>query len=242
MKLPTVEGTIRRRLLLNFRVDPAVISHELPVPFVPKLHEGHAIAGVCLIRLEAIRPRGTPRAIGFSSENAAHRIAITWPTAEGPQEGVFIPRRDTDSLINQLAGGRVFPGEHHAADFAVSDKGGDIALSMNARDGSVAVRVSASIGDSLPSDSCFGSVSEASSFFELGYSATAAGNKLHGVVLRTKSWQVEPLIVHEIYSGYFSDPSRFPKGSVVFDHGLIMRNIEHEWHGAEDLYLDHGAT
>ena len=240
MKLPTVTGTIRRRLLLNFRVEAEVIARELPPRFAPKLHQGHAIAGVCLIRLEGIRPPGVPRALGISSENAAHRIAITWQSSDGPKEGVFIPRRDTDSLLNQMAGGRLFPGEHHPAEFVVADDGDDISLSMRATDGSVSVRVAASVGSELPPSSCFGSVSEASSFFEpgsLGYSATSAGVKLHGVELRTKSWRVEPLIVRDVYSSYFSDRSRFPEGAVSFDHGLVMRSIEHEWRGAEDLYI-----
>ena len=245
MKLPTIRGTIRRRLLLNFRVDPDVVSRQLRAPFVPKLQRGHAIAGVCLIRLEGIRPLGVPRAVGFSSENAAHRIAVRWSAADGAHEGVFIPRRDTNSLVNQVAGGRVFPGEHHAADFEVTDVGDNIMLRMDARDGSVAVKVSASVSTGLPEDSCFSSVAEASSFFEpgsLGYSATGNPDKLHGVILRTKAWHVEPLAVSEVYSSYFTDESRFPRGSAVFDHGLIMRNIEHEWHGTEDLYLDQSAT
>jgi len=78
MRLPNVHGTIKRRLLINYRVDPAVMSRHLPPPFRPKLHEDSAIAGVCLIRLEGIRPRRFPVALGLSSENAAHRIAVVW--------------------------------------------------------------------------------------------------------------------------------------------------------------------
>jgi len=245
MKLPTVQGTIRRRLLLNFRADPEVVARELPAPFVPKLHKGQAIVGVCLIRLESIRPIGVPAIIGFASENAAHRFAVNWRGENEWQEGVFIPRRDTNSLINQLAGGRVFAGEHHAADFEVVDDGANIQLRMAARDGGVTVRVSATTATSLPESSCFASVGEASKFFEpgsVGYSATSNPRKLHGVVLQTKSWLVEPLKVHDMFSSYFADQSRFPVGSIAFDHGLIMRNIEHAWHGADDLYLDRGAT
>ena len=76
MRFPKVHGVIRRRLLVNFRVDPAVIQQYLPPPFRPKLQEGHAIAGVCLIRLEDIRPHGVPQILGLSSENAAHRVAL----------------------------------------------------------------------------------------------------------------------------------------------------------------------
>jgi hypothetical protein len=49
MRIPVLKGTIRRRLLVNFGVDPAVIQRLLPTPFRPKLHRSHAIAGICLI-------------------------------------------------------------------------------------------------------------------------------------------------------------------------------------------------
>ena len=245
MQLPTIEGVIRRRLLLNFRVDPGVMARQLPAPFVPKLHKGSAIAGICLIRLEAIRPKGLPRAFGLSSENAAHRVAVQWPADGGTQEGVFIPRRDSNSLMNQLAGGRIFPGEHHAARFDVHESGESITLDMTSADGAASVRVSASASALLPPGSLFSSVEEASQFFEpgsLGYSLTRRDGTLHGVMLRTKTWQVEPLAVQEVHSSYFSDSAKFPEGSIAFDHGLIMRNIEHEWHGTADLYVESGAA
>src|SRR5678816_666686 len=98
MRMPNVHGVIRRRLLVNFRVDPAVIRRWLPSPFQPKLQDGHAVAGICLIRLEQIRPKFVPSVLGISSENAAHRIAVTWEDATGPHEGVYIPRRDSNSM------------------------------------------------------------------------------------------------------------------------------------------------
>ena len=245
MRLPTIAGVIRRRLLLNFRVDPGVMARQLPAPFVPKLHKGFAIAGICLIRLEAIRPKGLPRGLGLSSENAAHRIAVQWQAESGTEEGVFIPRRDSNSLMNQLAGGRLFPGEHHAARFKVHEAGEAITLDMTAVDGAASVLVSASVSRLLPPDSLFSSVDEASQFFEpgsLGYSLTRRQDTLHGVVLRTKTWRVEPLAVQDVHSSYFSDAAKFPSGSIAFDHGLIMRNIEHEWHGTADLYVESGAA
>ena len=78
MRLPVIQGTIGRRILANFRVDPEVMQRELPARFRPKLQAGHAIAGICLIRLEHVRPRTMPEIVGLSSENAAHRVAVTW--------------------------------------------------------------------------------------------------------------------------------------------------------------------
>jgi hypothetical protein len=121
MRLTKVHGVIRRRLLINFRADPGVVAALLPPPFRPKLQDGWAIVGICLIRLEEIRPKGFPRLAGLSSENAAHRIAVRWDEAGTPREGVYIPRRDTGSLINHLAGGRLFAGEHQRAAFDVTD-------------------------------------------------------------------------------------------------------------------------
>jgi hypothetical protein len=93
--------------------------------------------------------------------------------------------------------------------------------------------------DSLPASSCFASLAEASAFFEggsLGYSVTRNGERLDGLLLRTVDWRIRALAVSEVYSSFFADRARFPDGSVEFDHALIMRDVIHEWHKAEDLY------
>jgi uncharacterized protein YqjF (DUF2071 family) len=227
-----VHGVIRRRLLVNFRVDPAAIQALLPAGFAPKLQGGHAIAGICLIRLEQIRPRGFPGIVGVSSENAAHRIAVTWDG--GAREGVYIPRRDTGSLVNHLAGGRVFPGEHQRARFDVSESGDRIALRMRSADGTVRVELAGRVAAALPPTSVFATLDEASRFFEggsVGYSATASGNRLDGVTLRTEEWKVEPLELDRVSSSYFD---AMP---ATFDCALIMRNIAHAWEAAEEMYV-----
>src|SRR5437667_12856543 len=110
MRIPVVRGIIDRRILVNFRVDPAVLARLLPSPFRPKLANGTGMAGVCLIRLKQVRPAFVPGFVGVSSENAAHRVAVRWDDDGREGEGVFIPRRDTSSRLNALVGGRLFPG------------------------------------------------------------------------------------------------------------------------------------
>jgi hypothetical protein len=58
---------------------------------------------------------------------------------------------------------------------------------------------------------------------------------LDGLILKTKQWHVEALTVSEVFSSYYTDETKFPKGSVTYDHALIMRNIEHEWHAAAEM-------
>ena len=240
MRLPKIHGVIRRRLLVNFRVDPEVIARQLPPPFRPKLYRGTAIAGICLIRLEEIRPKGFPRLAGLSSENAAHRIAVEWDDANGRREGVYIPRRDTGSLVNHLAGGRLFPGEHRRATFQVSDTPERIAFDMTSADGVVHVELAGRPADALPPTSIFPDLDAASAFFEpgsVGFSATASGRRLDQVVLTTHGWTVSPLDLEHVHSSYFADPERFPPASTTFDCALVMRNIAHEWHEGASLYL-----
>src|SRR4051812_5910246 len=119
MKIPVIQGVIERRMLVNYRVRPDALRAILPPPFRPKLvNDDWGMAGICLIRLAQIRPRGMPQILGMTSENAAHRIAVEWDTDEGVSEGVYIVRRDSSSRFNALAGGRLFPGVHHHAEFA----------------------------------------------------------------------------------------------------------------------------
>ena len=241
MGLPVIQGIIRRRILVNFRVDPKVIQRQIPSRFRPKLHDGQAVAGVCLIRLEHIRPKMLPEIVGLSSENAAHRVAVQWEDEQGAScEGVFVPRRDTDSEFNHLLGGRVFPGQYSRAEFKVVDTPDRIDFSMRAEDGSVSIELTGLASEGLPASSIFRSLADSSSFFErgsLGYSAASDQDRLDGIRLDTKEWRVKPLDVEKVYSSYFADASRFPAGSVHFDHALIMRNIQHEWHSAASLYL-----
>jgi hypothetical protein len=240
MKLPKVHGVIGRRLLVNFRVEPDVIQRQLPATFRPKLYDGHAVAGICLIRLEDIRPKRFPEMLGLSSENAAHRIAVVWNDDTGSHEGVYIPRRDTGSLMNHLAGGRLFPGEHHRASFGVEDDGDRISLEMRSADGQVRVEVSGRTATALPPASIFGTVAAASAFFEpgsVGYSVTASGDRLDGVVLKTHTWSVAPLTMDRVFSSYFADESMFPAGTTAFDCALIMRNIAHEWQAGAPMYV-----
>jgi hypothetical protein len=239
MQLPKVHGVIARRLLVNFRVEPEVVQRQLPSPFRPKLHEGHAVAGICLIRLEKIRPKRFPRMLGLSSENAAHRIAVVWDDDEGSHEGVYIPRRDTGSWITHLAGGRLFPGEHQRAVFHVEEADDRIGMEMTSADGQVRVEVIGHATAALPPTSIFRDLGEASAFFEpgaVGYSVTS-GRRLDGVILKTHSWRLAPLAIERVSSTYFADATVFPAGTVSFDCALIMRNIAHEWQAGTPMYV-----
>jgi len=241
MKLPLIRGLIDRRILANYRVDPDALARILPAPFRPKLIGGFGVAGICLIRLKQIRPRGFPQFMGISSENAAHRIAVEWDEDGAPREGVFIPRRDSSSRLNVLAGGRIFTGVHHHAHFEVEETADHFSVAIDSDDGLTHVRVDATLARALPDGSVFGDVGRASEFFRggsLGYSPSAQAGRLDALELHSLDWRVEPLAVERIESSFFDDRQRFPAGSIQFDCALLMRGMLHEWHERAPMCVD----
>lgn len=238
MRIPTIRGLIDRRVLVNFRVDPDVLSRVCPSPFRPQTVNGYGVAGICLIRLKHIRPKLFPSFLGISSENAAHRIAVQWDANGVTQTGVYIPRRDTSSFLNAFAGGRIFPGVHNRARFDVRESEQEYHIAMDSIDGSAHVSVDGCTADELPDDSVFPTVAECSRFFEagaLGYSPANSTAQFDGLELRTANWHVQPLAVTNVQSSFFDDRDAFPDGSVAFDNALLMQDIDHEWHSRESL-------
>jgi len=240
MFLDTIHGIIDRRVLLNYRLDSAALQRVLPAPFRPKLYEGYGIGGVCMIRFKELRPRFLPAWLGLGSENAAHRIAVQWEQDGVPKEGVFIPRRDTNSFFNHTLGGRVFPGIFQRSRFESQESGSSLSLRIVRADGGTEIAFVGHHADRLPPTSIFPSVTAAAGFFSLGatgYTATHTAGHYHGMELHSLNWTVSPLAIDEAQSCFFDDQQRFPPGAAVLDCALLMRGIAHEWHSRPDLYL-----
>jgi len=228
MLVPRLKGEIQRRLLVNYRVDPEWIARILPQPFRPQVVNGSAVAGICLIRLGSMRPAVLPGWVGLGSENAAHRVAVTWQTPDGPGHGVYIPRRDSNSLTNVLVGGRLFPGEHHLARFDVKEDDEQIAVAFSSRDHSASVDVRVQLTGDLNDSQLFTDIESASAFFEsgsVGYSATHDPGRFDGLALETNAWRVEAAQVLQAHSTFFDNEATFPKGTAQLDNALAMRRI-----------------
>lgn len=237
MKIPRITGTIDRRILINYQIEPEVLTQYLPKPFSPKLVQGKGIAGICLIRLKEIRPKGLPKIIGIGSENGAHRIAVEWTENGELKEGVYIPRRDTSSLLNSLAGGRVFPGVHHKARFTVNEANGNYEVAFKSDDDTSLSITAKETGQWNP-ESVFDDLSCVSDFFEqgsVGYSPDHHQGSFDGLELRAYNWKVSLLEISQVHSSFFEDTNVFPQGSVKFDNALLMKDIEHEWIGLERI-------
>lgn len=238
--LSKIQGTIDRRLLVNFSADPEVVQKLLPKPFRPQVVRGRAVVGICLIRFSGLRPQCFP--FGIRSENAAHRIAVEWAGAKGVECGVYIVRRDTSSWLKTFLGGWMFAGVYHRADFCFVEEGSRYEVAFESRDSSARVRVSGDVwgdtptnggagADRWPRSSVFSSLEEASQFFKNGSTGFSPGGDgtPEGMRLVTDHWNVNLFEAQTVQSSFFEDEKKFPKGTLQYDHTLIMRHIPHYW-------------
>ncbi len=231
MLIQAIDCTIKRRLLINYRIDPEVAGRHIPAPFRPLVVSGWAVGGVCLIRLENLRPAHLPGAVGLTTENAAHRFAVEWDDDEGPHVGVFIPRRDTNSRLTVLAGDRIFPGLHHRAQFRVRDEGSEIQIAVSSHDGTLDLSATAHRRAALGGE-LFSCLDDAIGFFREGshgYSPHGDLNHLNGVSLDCLCWDALPVEIDSARSSMFDDHDAFPEGSCTVDFGLVMRDLPARW-------------
>jgi len=231
--LLTLEGVIRRRVLLNFRVDPGVVAPLLPAPLEVLSQNGSAVVGICLIGMEQLRPKGFPGGLGLSSENMAHRVAIRYPTGKGMQDGVFIWRRETDQCLVSLLGGRLFPGVQKRADFTIHDASDSLSINVRTEDGRADVSFEAAPATEWQPDSVFPTFDDAFEFFrrgDCGFSCSLRAGRLDGLQLKTLRWEMSTLRITRLHSTFFQDGKRFPSDLVHFDCALLMRGVPHEWH------------
>ena len=226
-----------RWLLATYRVDPAVVEASLPAPLRPRLIGGWGVATVSFVAL------GQPRVqdgveLAATSENASHGFAVEWDDVDGTHAGIYVARRDTDSLLNSLAGGRYFPGEQHPAGFHVTERSNVLRAHVASHDKELDVGLTLERGLPFQPSTLFASLEDAIYFFETGpadYTVTRDPLRLDGVAITADLSELEPLRVAEATSTYFEDEARFPACSAYIDSAFLMRNVSADWRALPSL-------
>jgi hypothetical protein len=222
----SLRAQLRRRLLVSYRVDAAIAQALIPDGFRPQLVDGSAVAGVCVIGLQAVRPGWIHRQIGFSTENVAHRVAVEWEEHGDIRTGVYIVERHSSSLLPVLAGGRLFPGVQRRGRFALDESDSRFRVRMTSRGTSVALDV-----ELTPEweSSLFPSAEDASGFYRagsVGWSPRRNGRGVEALELTSEQWSAEPGRVLSIESSFFD---ALPERAAVLDSVVVMRDLPLFW-------------
>lgn len=234
--MPTMSGTVDRRVLITFTIDPEAARAVLPAPLRPDLSLGPALGGICLIRVRGLRPAvGAARlvpAFGLDFEYIVHRVAVEWDTADGVATGVYVLRRDTDSGL-LAAAGRLVPGTPGRAEVGIAADGRRVSLAAQSRDGRMSVAFVGEEAGELPATSVFTGPDSASAFFRCDGVALADDRRprggFAGIRMESEPWQGTPMRCEYVQSSLFEDRAVFPAGSVVLDHALVVRGLPARW-------------
>jgi hypothetical protein len=158
---------------------------------------------------------------------------------------VYIPRRDSDSVVTSLAGGRLFPGEHHRASFDVRESARNLHVAFASTDGTAHVSIDISVAARLQGSALFADLQAASEFFRrssVGFSASRNSRKLDGLELRATRCVIEPAEVQAEYSSFFNDGRLLPPGSATIDCALLMRDIPVTWTAVQPTFTASSTT
>lgn len=156
---------------------------------------------------------------------------MEWDDQDEIRIGVYVPRRDTNSPLTSISGGRIFPGRYRLARFSVSEQHSQLDISVRSRDHQVRLHVTATPAEELESR-LFVSNDDAVEFFRqgsFGYSPAAHGDHLDAVALASHSWAARPVHITHMRSSLFDDLAEFPPGTCTLDSGLLMENLQAAW-------------
>jgi len=171
----------------------------------------------------------TPSAIGLQTENVAHRFAVEWDDPTGTKVGVYVPRRDSDSWVTAVGGGRIFPAKHRRARFAVEERELEISIVVTSLDRQLRLGVKAWPADEI-GGGLFNSTEEAIDFFRRGcLGLSPQGSGLSAVRLQCERWTATPMSVQFMSSSLFEDLLQFPQGTCELDGALLMRDLPARW-------------
>jgi hypothetical protein len=222
-----VRSTIERRLLVNWRADPVDVAPMLPTGFRPNLVDGSAVVGVCILRLEHVRPPGLPRWAGAGFTSAAHRVSVSWDGRDGREEhGVYVLRRDTSSRLAAAASGRLFPGELRRAEVTDTSTDEELSISVVGDDGASVV-VHGLVGGADRSH-LFPTPAAAERFFlggAVAYSPRAGADRLDALDLDAARFDLRPVTLDVARSTIWHDIA-------TFDGAYLMRDVAATWRAA----------
>ncbi|MCB9907881.1 MAG: hypothetical protein H6830_09210 [Planctomycetes bacterium] len=231
MHHPSLRGRCPRRALIAWRLDPVVARRLVPAPLRPKLLQGAAIGAVDCLRLERLRPRLMPPALGLSMELCAHIIAVEWVADGVRRDGLYVLRRDVEVRGLGRAAGLLLPGNPQPAHIRVQPEVAGLQLACHSLDGRSQIDVGGQVSEAWIQSTLFG---------DAAHMLRVLGNRSGGflafdeaghgslVELDTKPERAEVLALQRAHSSLF-EGELVPKGAAIPDAALLLRDLVCVW-------------
>lgn len=205
---------IRSRVLVFYRVEPAVLAALLPAGVRPRVLAGCGVASLCYTRLGPVQSRWLPRGFGSVTDHLAYRVCAWFDD----EPGAFVVRRETSSWLGARCGEKLLRNDHRRAHFAVDESAFGFSLQV-VHEQRAELTLRAELAGTS-SSALFGTVHDLERWL-----ADESVVRPHDVIMPEadavlsdgSSFAPEPLSVFELRSSFFDDPRIFPRGAAVRD-------------------------
>lgn len=239
MKRSTVKGLIDWKILINYKVELSVLQQYLPKPFFPRSIRGFGLVGIAVTKQKGVRSIGRPAPLGLNAMLVEHQAAVTWEDGGRLRHGLYIPRRDTSSLLQLMMGDRLSGGLHHLARIRARIRQDRYVVSMRGMNQEgVRAKLMAKLTDRFPMGSVMKELETAVSFFESGkvaYSPLYKHSIFEGVEWNAQDFSIQPLRVERLEGNYWEEIAGFPKKSIFFDHAILIQGAPYQWNHMPEL-------
>lgn len=223
MMFPELVGNAQRQILVNYRTQPDFLFPHLPTGFAPLTHEGWGFAGIKLVSLKELRPKGWPRLLGMSVDFVSFRILAKWRTPENiVRSGSVELWRECSSKVALKTSQKYFDGRLIHSTMFFRDDAGLYRIVGSSEDAEY--EFEGRRADRLPRDSAFIRAADARDFFARESNTvlkSESNDSLLQIEEHVEDRELQPLAVHHCSNSWFDEENRFPLQFMRFDHALV---------------------
>ncbi len=231
MHSPPLRGRCPRRALFTWRLDPVAARRVVPAPLRPRVVHGSAVGAVDCMRLERLRPRILPGALGLSMEMCTHLIPAEWDDNGVRRDVLYVLRRDVQVSGLGRAGGLLLPGHPHPASIQVFDEDTQLQVSVNSKDEVCQLDLGGTLAGQWKESVLFSNGqqlmrilgNQAGGF--LVFDDNGSGDLIE---LEAHPELAEPLDLQRSHSSLF-EGGLIPKGAAQPDAAVVLRNLVCLW-------------
>ncbi len=214
--------------LVNFAVDPQIMSRLLPPRISPDLYRDTAFLSVVIADMEKMRPAILPPAFGITYNQVVYRAVVRC----NGERGVHFLRSDADNRLMCLAGNLLTFFQFNYSRVRQKLENGMFYFDLESRGHADIHSIFDLSGQSqfMPPMSRFRSLVEAQDFLVELYAAFASDHRYISTVrIKRGEWSIA--IVEQVRGVYeFMNGSElFPAGSATIDSVFCVSRIPYYW-------------
>lgn len=233
----TLTGRLTHCALMSFGTPADSVRHLVPHGLELMTRGDRAFWNVVTCRVQHMRPKGLPAALGVTYHHVAYRLLVQAMTARADLvHGLYFVRSDADAPVLGAVGNRTTDFKFHLADIAL-DSGPDryhAAVTTPDGTGDAAFELGAPQPPAGPRhrDSAFATHLDASEWLTyrpLGLSVGTRRLRMAEVRRDANAWRETAVQLTRFRSDVFDTLGQTPANGLLPEHATRVADMDYEW-------------